>query len=177
MTENDTNGAAKQRDLVADVTEIVSELQTPPGAALVKRVIGVIGLVSGIALLAAASLWLHRLHVDELIFRRASTQGVVVENKYQYSNAAKAQSRVRGYVSIVKFRTQEGREFTARSWILTNPPRFATGEQVTVYYDPRTPEHATIDMGAPGYLLIFVPLIMGCLLVLGGIQWLIKALS
>jgi hypothetical protein len=46
---------------------------------------------------------------------------------------------------------------------------------VNIFYDPGEPEHAMIDRGWKNYLPPGIPGVMGFLMILGGVQRLLKA--
>lgn len=65
------------------------------------------------------------------------------------------------YSPILEFTTRDGRDIRTRLNVGTKPAPAKTGEQVTVVYDPRSPEHA--DIAGKGWLRLSL-LILGTLL-------------
>lgn len=70
------------------------------------------------------------------------------------------------YYPILEFTTRDGRDIRTRLNVGTTPSPAETGEQVTVVYDPRSPEHA--DIAGKGWLrvaLLILATLLGVTLV------------
>jgi hypothetical protein len=144
----------------------------PGRFAVINRVIALISLAVGSALLLVGSWWIHRFHMDEFIFNRATAQGQVVENRKDYVVSSRT-GQLLGktfYRAMVRFNTQGGGQTTVGDWIALRPPSFSVGQAVTVFYDPEDPQHAMIDRGWKNYAVPGIPGVMGFLMILGGLQ-------
>ena len=148
-----------------------SRLGDPAVISAINLVLVVISLAVGSAFILVGGWFVHRFHMDEFIFGRATAQGRVVENY-----PGRGVSGDPTYFAIVYFRTQDGRDVTIDDWIAWNPPSFRVGQSVTLFYDPDDPQHALIDRGWKNYLPLGIPGVMGFLMILGGIQRLLRAL-
>jgi hypothetical protein len=66
-------------------------------------------------------------------------------------------------------------ESTIRDLAKEKVSRYAAGQQVTVYYDPKKPENATLEIGDPtGGTFTYLPLIIGLILTVIGVIWLLS---
>jgi Protein of unknown function (DUF3592) len=145
-----------------------NRLGEPAVISAINMVMVVISLAVGSAFILVGGWFIHRHHLDEFIFGRATAQGRVIEN-----HPSGQVSGVPTYFAIVYFKAQDGRDVTIDDWIGLSPPSFRVGQSVTLFYDPEDPQHAMIDRGWKNYLLPGIPGGMGFLMILGGIQrWL-----
>jgi len=80
------------------------------------------------------------------------TQGRVVD-LLRYEN---------GYKPLVIFTDQMGREIEYVPNFSSNPPAYDIGEEVAVFYNPQTPQHAMLG----GLVLYLLPVIFG---IVGGV--------
>jgi Protein of unknown function (DUF3592) len=138
----------------------------------INRVMVVISLAVGSAFILVGGYWIHRLHLDEFIFNRATAQGQVVENRKNLvgsSNAGRFLGRT-SYRAMVRFSAHGGGDVTVGDWIALSPPSFQVGQNVTLFYDPEDPQRAMIDRGWKNYLAPGIPGVMGFLMILGGLQ-------
>jgi hypothetical protein len=142
-----------------------SRLGDPAVISAINLVLVVISLAVGSAFILAAGWFVHRFHMDEFIFGRATAQGRVIENYPRGEVSGKTT-----YMAIVYFKAQDGRDVTIDDWLGMNPPSFRVGQSVTLFYDPENPQHAMIDRGWKNYLPLGIPGVMGFLMILGGIQ-------
>jgi hypothetical protein len=147
-----------------------TRLREPSVISAINLVMVVISLVVGSAFILVGGWFVHRHHLDEFIFGRATAQGRVVENYPGGGVSGKPT-----YFAIVYFKAQDGRDVTVDDWIALNPPSFRVGQNVTLFYNPDDPQHALIDRGWKNYLPLGIPSGMGFLMILGGIQRLIRA--
>jgi hypothetical protein len=129
----------------------------------INRAMVAISLAVGSALLLVGGYWVHRLHLDEFIFSRATAQGQVVENRKSLRGRT-------SYKAMVRFSPHGGVDVTVADWIALNPASFSVGENVTLFYDPEDPQSAMIDRGWKNYLAPGIPGVMGFLMILGGVQ-------
>jgi hypothetical protein len=130
----------------------------------INRAIGAVLLLIGLAMMCGASYWVHLIHLDEYIFRRAAAEGQVIENRYVRSRSSG------GYLAVVRFTDGSGQMVTHEDWVSMNPATFRVGEHVTVYYDPRNPRNAVIDRGPFNFLIPGVCFGMGALVILGSVH-------
>ena len=151
------------------------------GIQAVNRVVGVIGLSAALFFFLGGGFFLHRMHLDEFLFKRAVAHGRVLENRSKQNNP----SRLNGwsylpfvsYHAIVQFQSREGRTITYADVIGFTRPSFRVGQDVTIFYDPEEPQHAMIDRGAKNYLIPGICLIFGGFMVLGSCQRLARSQS
>jgi Protein of unknown function (DUF3592) len=129
----------------------------------INRVMVVISLAVGSAFILVGGYWVHRLHLDEFIFNRATAQGQVVENRKNLRGRT-------SYKAVVRFNAHGGGDVTVADWIALNPASFSVGQNVTLFYDPEDPQSAMIDRGWKNYLAPGIPGLMGFLMILGGMQ-------
>jgi Protein of unknown function (DUF3592) len=148
-----------------------SRLRDPAVGVAINPVLVVISLVVGSAFILVGGWFVHRFHMDEFIFGRATAQGRVIENYPRGEVSGKTT-----YMAIVYFKAQDGQDVTLDDWLGLNPPWFRVGQSVTLFYDPENPQHAMIDRGWKNYLPLGIPGGMGFLMILGGIQRLLRAL-
>jgi hypothetical protein len=144
--------------------------------AAINRVIAVISLAVGSAFILVGGRWVHRFHMDEFIFDHGTAQGQVVENRKEYVVSG-GTGQVLGktsYRAMVRFSAQGGRQTTLGDWIALRPPSFSVGQSVTVFYDPEDPQRAMIDRGWKNYAVPGIPGVMGFLMILGGLQRLLR---
>jgi hypothetical protein len=147
----------------------------------VNRVVGVIGLTAGLFFFPGGGFFLHRIHLDEFLYKRAVAHGRVLENRSKQNNPL----RLNGfsdlpfvsYHAIVQFQSREGRTITYADAIGFTTPSFRVGQDVTIFYDPEEPQHAMIDRGAKNYLIPGICLIVGGFMVLGSCQRLARSRS
>lgn len=153
--------------LLGGAVTLSSRLGEPAVISAINLAMVVISLAVGSAFILVGGWFVHRHHLDEFIFGRATAQGRVVENYPSTGGST--------YRAIVYFRAQDGRDVTVGDWISLNPPSFRVGQSVTLFYDPKDPQHAMIDRGWKNYLPLGIPGVMGFLMILGGIQRLFRA--
>jgi hypothetical protein len=127
----------------------------------------VISLTLGSGFVLGTAYAVHRTHVDEFFFNRASAPGQVVENRRDDATGPSAATLVR---AVVRFTVPGKRDVTVVDWIGMAPPSFHVGQAVAVYYDPDNPGHAMIDRGWKNLLLPSIPGVIGVLMLLGGVQ-------
>lgn len=155
-----------------------ARLSEPAGLAVFNRVMILISLAAGSAFILVAGWLVHRYHMDEFIFNRATAQARVVENRPVYVAGSSSGHGFLGgtfYQAIVRFKARDGRDVTAADWLSLGSPSFPVGRSVSVFYDPDDPQHAMIDRGWKNYLPPGIPGVMGLLMILGGVQRLLKA--
>jgi hypothetical protein len=173
--KQEATGTVSKLDTQAILDSLAILNQNPAAIRKINRIVAVIALLTGSLFLTADLWWLHRRHFDEAVLKRGSAQGQIVENKSDYYHSPRSgRDLFRGYRARVRFRAESGRSIVADDWYGTNPPAFTVGQSVTVFYDPELPEHAVIDHGWKNYLAISVPLTMGLLMLLGGVQRLLR---
>ena len=114
------------------ITHSKKQSQRPANYRLVSLIMGI---VAGGMLLAGA-IWGG---YNYLFIRQAETATGVVTDLIPVGRLGK------GYYPQVQFTTLAGEEITYQPLSSQNPPAFAIGEQVTVYYDPANPERAKLD--------------------------------
>jgi len=95
----------------------------------INRVMVVVSLAVGSAFILVGGYWVHRLHLDEFIFNRATAQGQVVENRKNLRGRT-------SYKAMVRFNAHGGGDVTVADWIALNPASFSVGQNVTLFYDP-----------------------------------------
>ncbi|MVM37573.1 DUF3592 domain-containing protein [Spirosoma sp. HMF3257] len=83
---------------------------------------------------------------QQLVKNGIMTKGVVISmhrmNPHEYPVAPS-----------IRYRIQDGRELVFHSSEGRNPPAYQIGEEVTLYYDPKNPEHVELD---GDYLMVYV---------------------
>ncbi len=144
----------------------------------INRAIGVVGLAVGLAIVFGGGYWIHRIHLDEFLFKRAVAEGQVIENRQErwYSrDSSGSSSSYISYRAIVRFADGWGQMVTHADMIAFSPPSFGVGQRVTVFYDPREPQHAMIDRGPKNFLVPGVCLVFAGLVILGSLQRLWRA--
>lgn len=159
-----------QETFLRGVTGVGNRLRGPAGFAAVNRVLAVIALLAGSVVALGDAWFVHRFHLDEIFFNRATAQGLVVEKRYV------RHGRSSGYQAIVRFQAESGTSITVSDWYGSNPLNFSLGQAVNVFYDPEKPDHAAIVHGWRDYLVL-APLGMAFFMLLGGMQRLFKARS
>jgi hypothetical protein len=167
-------GIASQTDPQALLDKLARLNQNPAAFATANRIMAVIALIAGVVFLSADVWWLHRFHLDELVFSHATAQGQIVENTRDYRRR-NGRDYFRGYRARVRFQAEGGRNVVVSDWYGRRPPAFAIGQTVTVFYDRDIPENALIDHGLKNYLALGGPLLMGFLMLLGGVQRLLRS--
>jgi hypothetical protein len=65
--------------------------------------------------------------------------GTVIENELRHYSDGNS------YCPIVQFNTRLGQSYTHRSDVCSWPPSFDVGQQVTIYYDPASPNNSQLD--------------------------------
>ena len=95
---------------------------------------------------------------SQIAFRRRAVrcQGVVTEYRERWSHGAGDSSGQTLYHPVLQFRTADGREVLTESRIGTSWRSVRPGDQVTVTYDPREPQHAYPGRGTLGLVLALV---------------------
>ena len=149
----------------------------PSDVTAFNRVIALVSLGAGVAIVAVCGWAGHRVHLDEFVFHRAMAQGLVVENEPVQVGRRGSAGGLGGtfYRAVVRFKSRDGRDFTVDDWISEAPPPFRVGESVTVIYDPKEPDNAMIDRGWENYLAPAIPAAFGLLMILAGLQRLRRA--
>lgn len=148
----------------------------------VNRVLGGIGLLTGLAFLIGGGYVIHRNHLDQflgLVAKSATADGIVIENRPIEVHPPPA-SRTRPYTSyqaIVAFADRRGQSIRLADPIAFNPPSFRVGQHIRIFYDPGNPRHAMVDRGEKNFIIPGICLIFGGLTVLGSIQRLTRPLS
>lgn len=140
----------------------------PGRFATINRVIALISLAVGAAFILVGGWWVHRFHLDEFVFNRATAQGRVVENVVRSGTGRLLGGKF--YRAMVRFNARGGGETTVGDWIALSPPSFSVGQSVTVFYDPEDPQRAMIDRGWKNYAVPAIPGVMGFFMILGGLQ-------
>ena len=142
--------------------------------ARINRVFRAFALTAGLAVLLGGGYWMHRNHLDEFLAKRAVAEGQVIENREEHWSEANSVRSHTSYRAIVRFTDQRGQDFTYSDAIAFNPASFYVGERVKVFYDPLNPQHAMIDRGEKNYVIPLVCVTFGGLMVIGGLQGLLK---
>lgn len=142
----------------------------------IHRLVGVIGLVVGLAVLVGGGRWIHHNHLDEFLANPAMADGQIAENQRvdSYRHGFRTGT---SYRAIAKFTDLRGETVLYRDWISLNPPAYFVGQHVTILYDPQDSRAAMIDRGAKNYYLPLFLAVFGGLPVLGSIQRLRMARS
>lgn len=83
------------------------------------------------------------------------TTGTVIDLDYRSSDEGSGT-----YAPVVEFTDREGMRRVYHSTSSSNPPAYARGEQVTLYYMPGEPERAMIDSFMDRH---FAPLLLGAM--------------
>ncbi len=139
----------------------------------------IVSLSVGSLLILGGGWATHHMHLDEAIFRRATAQGVVIENQHlQVSSSSTGRSSGLGgtsYRAVVRFPVEGGRFVVVPDNVSFSPASFRVGQGVTIFYDPQEPLHMMIDRGWRNYLVLGIPGLMGFFMLLGGVQRLLKA--
>ena len=156
-----------------DPTPPRTRVSKPADVAAFNRIIAVVSLGVGLAIVAVCGWTAHRVHLDEFVIHHARAQGRVVEN--QAVQVGRGSPGGTFYRAVVRFRPGAGRDVTVDDWMSESPPSFRVGESVTVIYDPEEPDHAMIDRGWENYLAPGITAAFGLLMILGGLQRLRRA--
>ena len=117
----------------------------------VPVIVGGIFAPLGLILLGIAAVLL----VSPAGFARTAerTEGTVVDVEYSLSSRSSSGSRSRvAYPYVTYVSPADGREYTFRDSVGSNPPAYAVGERVPVLYAPARPGDARIDSWANRYL-------------------------
>jgi hypothetical protein len=135
----------------------------------INRVVGIVGLVFGLAVLLGGGSWIHHSHLDAFLLKPAVAEGQVVENQrvdyYRHGTWTRT-----SYRAIVRFTDRNGQIVTLPDWIAFKPPAFFVGQSVKIFYDPQSPQAAMIDRGAKNYYLPILWCAFGGLSVFGSLQ-------
>jgi len=115
---------------------------------IIKYVFAIIG-----ACMLAGAFALYN-HTASFLDRSVTAQGIVVELIRSRSSDSVS------YYPVVQFAAAGGREIEFQARTGSNPPSYSQGEQVTVLYDPSSPEAAKIN----GFFSLW-----GAALIVGGI--------
>jgi hypothetical protein len=75
----------------------------------------------------------------------------------------------------VRFPVEGGRFVVVPDNFSFSPASFRVGQGVTIFYDPQEPLRMMIDRGWRNYLVLGIPGLIGFLMLLGGVQRLLKA--
>lgn len=153
------------------------EVQVSPNSIkiqAVNRVVSVVGLLAGLFTIVGGGFFLHRAHLDEFLFKRAIAHGRVLENRSEWNNPRRSNGfsdlPFLSYHAIVQFQNVEGRIVTYDDAIGFTTPSFRIGQDVTIFYDPKEPQHAMIDRGGKNYVIPSIGLIFGGFMILGSWQ-------
>jgi hypothetical protein len=144
----------------------------------VNRLLGVIGLLVGLAFLFVGGFWIHHLHLDAflgIIANSESAVGQVVENHpvQVYPGPSSRSLPYTAYHAVVRFTDHNGETITITDKLAFSRPSFSVGQDVRIFYDPRDAQHAMIDRGWKNFVIPGICLVFGGLIVLGSIQRLI----
>jgi len=111
-------------------------------------------------------------HTRQFLRTAVEAPGVVTENLRQESSSSDRSGLSWSYYPRIRFRTSDGQEIDFISNTGTNPPVYRVNEPVTVLYDPRQPQHASIKSFAQVWMLSIILFGVGALLSSVGIgQW------
>jgi hypothetical protein len=137
----------------------------------VNRVVGILSLVIGLALLVgAAVLGAHHLG---FVSSAAAVRGEVVANVTKEWTgppaAGLSTAQHRSYCAVVHYVDLEGVARTYQDSFCVSPPSFRIGDSVTVRYDPEKPASVMIDRGEKFYVIPLAIAIVGVLCVSGGV--------
>jgi hypothetical protein len=147
----------------------------------IDRVVAVVGLVAGVLILLGGAYFLRRTHLDEFVFRRAVAQGRVVENRSKQVSPRRTNGisdlPFVSYHAMVQFPSGDGQTVTHEDVLGFSRPSFRVGQEVTVFYDPKEPQHAMIDRGVKNFVIPGICLIFGGLSILGSCQRLARSRS
>ena len=144
----------------------------------VNRLLGVIGLLVGLAFLFVGGFWIHHQHLDAflgIIANSESAVGQVVENRpvRVYPSSGSRTLPYTSYQAVVRFTDHNGQTITFADKLAFARPSFSVGQEVRIFYDPKDAQHAMIDRGWKNFVIPGICLIFGGLIVLGSIQRLI----
>ena len=78
------------------------------------------------------------------------------------------------YQAVVKFTDQRGQIVIYPDKFGFSRASFSVGQRVRIFYDPQNPEHAMIDRGQKNYVIPGIVCTFGGLMLLGGLQRLMK---
>ena len=112
-------------------------------------VTGILAMVGGILFLIGLVILLR---TRSFIAGAQPTKGTVVHMNYS------SDSDGSGYAPVFQFKAMNGETVQVAERIYSNPPRFKTGQEVDVLYDPQDPHKARINKG---FDLYFTPALLG----------------
>jgi Protein of unknown function (DUF3592) len=137
----------------------------------VNRVMGILSLAVGLALLVGAVFW--SAHHLEFVSSAAAVRGEVVANvKKEWTDQPAPGASVmhhRSYCAVVHYVDLQGVARIYQDAICFSPASFRIGDSVTIRYDPQKPASVMIDRGEKFYIVPLAIAIVGVLCVSGGV--------
>lgn len=108
----------------------------------IKIIAGIAATVGIVLIVIAAVLFINAKNFQA---KAVAVEGLVTELR-EMSNTTNQPGQIRAftYAPVIKYTTKEGQEFTYCSNNSSNPPAYAVGEKVQIYYDPSNPADAAM---------------------------------